>query len=161
MTVSGAIFSIDETYRYALWRRWAEGPYALFVGLNPSTADATQDDPTVRRCIRFARDWGYAAMFMANLFAYRSTDPRALMDAEDPVGPENDAWLRTLARGAGLTIAAWGVHGKLNDREYKVLVTDALGDYRVLGLTAAGHPRHPLYMRADCRPLEPRARDAA
>lgn len=74
-------------YRYALWRRWGDGPHAMFIGLNPSTADETADDPTIRRCIAFARAWGYGALCMANLFAYRATQPADMLAQDDPVGP--------------------------------------------------------------------------
>src|SRR5882724_4976365 len=94
---NGAVLSDCERYRYALWRRWAERPAVLFVGLNPSTADALQDDPTIRRCIRFAKAWGYGALYMGNLFAFRATDPRAMKAEADAVGPDNDGWLRQLA----------------------------------------------------------------
>ena len=80
----------------------------LFVGLNPSTADETNDDPTIRRCIAFAREWGYARLHMANLFAFRATEPRDMMNASDPIGPENDKHLLTLANDSILTVAAWG-----------------------------------------------------
>ena len=88
-----ANFSRCRRYRYALWRRWAPGDdYGLLVGLNPSTADHRRDDPTIRRCIGFARDWGYSGLCVANLFAFRATYPRDLFAADDPVGPRNDAW---------------------------------------------------------------------
>lgn len=150
-----AHFSPCRTWRYALWRRWASSPPAMFVGLNPSTADETQDDPTIRRCIRFARDWGYGGLVMTNLFAFRSTDPRQLNTAEDPIGPANDAALVAAAASAGVVVAAWGVHGTHNGRAQDVIDRGLLGSFTVLGLTADGHPRHPLYMRADCRPLNP------
>jgi hypothetical protein len=150
-----AVFSDCGAYRYALWRRWGQGSAAMFVGLNPSTADETQDDPTVRRCIRFARDWGHDALVMTNLFAWRSTDPLGLRAPHDPVGPENDRHLFELARGAGVVIAAWGVHGTLAGRAERVVESGILGPYYVLGLTKDGHPRHPLYMPARCVPLDP------
>jgi hypothetical protein len=158
---SSAVFSPCRRYRYALWRRWGEGPYVMFVGLNPSTADETEDDPTIRRCIRFARDWGYSALVMTNLFAWRSTDPRGLLATDAPVGPENDATLRRLAADAGGVVAAWGVHGVIDDRAKRVVSTGMLGSFTVLGLTKDGHPRHPLYMPARCRPLNPLTLEAA
>jgi hypothetical protein len=156
-----AIFSPCRTWRYELRRTWSVTPPALFVGLNPSTADERLDDPTIRRCVRFARDWGYGGLVMANLFAFRSTDPRALALVGDPVGPDNDMVLRRLAREAGVVVAAWGVHGVLNCRAQVVVDVGLLGSFTVLGLTKDGHPRHPLYMRADSRPLNPLSLEAA
>src|SRR3989449_11540410 len=103
-----ACFSRCGTYRYALWRRWAAGPQVLFVMLNPSTADAQRDDPTIRRCIGFARRWGCGGIEVVNLFALRATDPRRLRYTRDPVGPENVAHLARAAGRASLVGAAWG-----------------------------------------------------
>lgn len=150
---TGAV--IEGAYRYNLWRAWdvdGAGGRVLFVGLNPSTADARQDDPTIRRCIRFARDWGYGGLWMANLYAYRATDPKALRTAENPIGDRNDHWLLSLARRARLTVAAWGAWPG-PDPHRPANVMDLLGGLHVLGLTAKGEPRHPLYMRADCEPI--------
>lgn len=88
----------------------------MFVGLNPSTADELLDDPTIRRCVAFARSWGYGALCMTNLFAFRATDPDVMKSADDPVGPENDQHLQDLANGASVVIAAWGVHGTFGGR---------------------------------------------
>lgn len=151
--VSGqtAVLSPCRTYRYALERRWSDGPFVLFVGLNPSTADESVDDPTIRRCIRFARDWGYGGLLMGNLFAYRATDPRELAKVADPQGPDNEVWLTTLATRAALTVVAWGAHPMAQGRIRNAV--EALGDVHVLGLTKDDHPRHPLYMRADSKPV--------
>lgn len=155
-----AAFSPDYRYRYALWRDTgalgAEGT-VLFVGLNPSTADETADDPTIRRCIRFARDWGYARLAMANAYAFRSTDPAGLADAEDPVGPENDAWLQKLAGGCEERIAAWGASEHLTaEREERLLhiltYGRSWGINNCLGQTQKLRPLHPLYLRASTRP---------
>jgi len=149
----GVILSDCARYRYALWRRWVQGPAVLFIGLNPSTADALQDDPTIRRCIRFAKAWGYRALYMANLFAFRATDPRDMKAVVDPVGPDNDGWLWQLAYDADLVVAAWGAHGEHRDRAAAVARRLAKR-LHCLGRTTAGHPRHPLYVRRDAR-LEP------
>src|SRR5271157_168450 len=96
---SGATFSLCRTWRYKLWRRWSAAvPMVTFIGLNPSTADEINDDPTVRRCLGFARRWGFGGMSMLNVFAYRSTNPRALRAATDPVGPRNGAALLATCR---------------------------------------------------------------
>ena len=144
----GAEFSDCGAYRYRLTRTWdAERPRIAFIGLNPSTADATQDDPTIRRIVSFARDWGYGGVDMLNLFAFRATDPRDMKAAADPVGPENDRTLVAVAGQSDVTVAAWGVHGAHQGREARI--AGALGDLSCLGTTQAGHPRHPLYLRRD------------
>lgn len=123
----------------------------MFIGLNPSTADEVNDDPTVRRCIRFAQRWGYGALCMTNIFAYRATDPNVMKTQADPVGKLNDRYLKSAAHQAGIVVAAWGTHGAHEDREEKVLGL-LRGKLSCLGTTKAGHPRHPLYLRADTVP---------
>lgn len=147
-----ARFSPCRTYRYELWRRWdVTKPYAMFIGLNPSTADETRDDPTVRRCIRFAQDWGYGALCMTNLFAIRATDPKVMLGAANPVGPDNDETLILMTRYAGIVVAAWGAHGGHRERDQWAQQA-MLGKLHHLGLTKDGKPRHPLYLRADTKP---------
>ncbi len=147
-----ANFSRCRRYRYALWRRWAPGQdYVLLVGLNPSTADHRQDDPTIRRCIGFARDWGYSGLCVANLFAFRATYPRDLFAAEDPVGPRNDAWLRHLGRGAALVVAGWGNHGQHNERALQV--RRHVPALHCLRLNGSGEPAHPLYLPKTLTPF--------
>lgn len=145
-----AIFSPCRRYRYELWRRWAAGPFVQFIGLNPSTADETNNDPTVRRCIDFAKRWGFAALCMTNAFAFRATDPADMKAEPAPIGPDNDATLSAIAARAGLVVAAWGVHGSHLDRERQLLT--ALPRLHCLGITAAGHPKHPLYIKATTQP---------
>jgi hypothetical protein len=148
----GAHLSPCRKYRYALWRRWSGGPQAMFIGLNPSTADETEDDPTIRRCIAFARDWGYGALCMANLFAYRATEPADMLAQDDPIGPDNDEYLRRLAGESGVVVAAWGTHGVHRGRDAAVFAMIPTLHY--LKLTKDGHPGHPLYLPANLRPLE-------
>jgi hypothetical protein len=146
-----AIFSECRRYRYVLGRKWdISRPAVLFVALNPSTADADRDDATVRRCVGFARTWGFGSLIIANLFAFRSTDPRLLDQVPDPVGPRNDHWLKRLSEGASLTIAAWGIHGQIGNRADEIL--PRLTKVHHLGLTKDGHPRHPLYLPASTSP---------
>ncbi len=95
---TGAELSPCKAYRYALWRRWSDAPPVLFVMLNPSTADESQDDPTIRRCISFAKQWGHGGIIVGNLFAFRSPYPNDLQTAADPIGPENNLWLERLAK---------------------------------------------------------------
>jgi hypothetical protein len=131
-------------YRYALWRRWDDGPQVLFVMLNPSTADQRDDDPTIRRCIGLAARWGYAAVAVGNLFAFRTPSPRVLRRAAHPVGRANDRWLQRLAAESGRMIAAWGNDGTLLGRD--VQVRSMLAPLYALSLTRCGQPRHPLYV---------------
>jgi hypothetical protein len=145
-----ATFSEDRVYRYSLERRWGDGKFCLFIGLNPSTADETRDDPTIRRCIRFAKDWGYDALVMANLFAFRATLPRIMKATQNPIGPENDAHLKRLHAEAGMTVAAWGSHGSFQHRSESVC--RMLGNLYCLAVTTTGQPMHPLYIRATTRP---------
>jgi hypothetical protein len=145
-----AAFSPDQkrAWRYELRRVWDEtGDLVAFIGLNPSTADETHDDPTVRRCIGFAKLWGYGGLIMLNAFAYRATNPRDMMAALDPVGPENDSYILAGTAEASITVVAWGNHGRYVDRS-RDLVT-RLGPVWALGITKLGEPRHPLYVRGD------------
>ena len=146
------VFSPCRTYRYTLWREWIGGDgYAMFVGLNPSTADETQDDPTIRRCIAFAKAWGYAGLCMTNLFAFRATDPKDMKAAADPVGPENDYHLLRLWADAGVVVAAWGANGTHRGRDAEV--AKMLRPLHCLALTKDGHPGHPLYLRKTLTPV--------
>ena len=114
---SSALFSECRTYRYNLWRIWDESlDSILFIGLNPSKADESYNDPTINRCINFAKKWGYGGLCMANLFAYRATQPRIMMLADDPIGPENDQILFDLVSKAKIVVAAWGNHGSFMGR---------------------------------------------
>lgn len=156
----GALLSPCQRYRYLLWRDLSEplftdvGGKCLFVMLNPSKADHMIDDPTVTRCMRFAADFGHASLVVANLFALRSTDPDALLREADPVGPENDLTLRGIASEASRIICAWGAHRMVEGRVKDVLAILRADGRKVhhLGLTKDGHPRHPLYLKADVRP---------
>jgi hypothetical protein len=133
------VISTCRRYRYALWRRWdPDRPTVLFVGLNPSIADARHDDPTLRRCLRFAQEWGFGALAVGNLFAFRATDPKRLTRVRDPIGPRNDAWLRRLRGEAAVVVAAWGNGGRLHGREGEARTL--LGELQCLGTTARGCP---------------------
>jgi len=150
----GADFSPDKIYRYSLWRIWdANKPFVLFIGLNPSTADENEDDPTIRRCINFARSWGYGGLYMANLFALRATDPEEMKSHERPVGEDNDKVLMELAKKAGLIVCAWGTHGTHLSQENHVYELLKTYNLMCLGTTNNGHPRHPLYVKSDMEPM--------
>jgi len=140
-----AVFDRTRRYRYLLRRRWAAGPTAVFVLLNPSTADDRRDDATIRRCIGFARRWGCGSLEVVNLFARRATRPADLMRAHDPVGPDNDRYLRAAARRSDHLIVGWGGHGTYLGRARAVeILMDGVRPVHCLGLTRTGEPRHPL-----------------
>jgi hypothetical protein len=149
----GAAMSEDRRYRYALWRRWGDGGRTVaFIGLNPSTADEVNDDATIRRCIGFARSWGYQGLVMLNLFALVSTDPDRLLTDPDPVGPEADEHLRRYTADAALVVAAWGAFPQARARA--PVVVAALGlELRCLGVTKEGAPRHPCRLHSDTQPV--------
>lgn len=165
---TGARFSDCGRYRYTLRREWrpaggaipdpTTGRFlrnAVFLMLNPSTADEFANDPTVERCERYAMSWGYGGLIVVNLFAYRSTDPRVLPDLVDPVGPENDsAILGAAISGDGTVLCAWGNHGGLNGRALTVAEYLVYRGIRLtcLGVNRTGHPVHPLYQPKDLRP---------
>ena len=149
-----AVISPCGTYRYLL-KRCAESmapmkSTALFIMLNPSTADARLDDPTIRRCRAFAKLWDCNGLAVANLYALRSTKPAALWIHPDPVGPENDDYLWNFARECGDVVCAWGSNAR-PERAARVvnIMRDADARLWCLGTTKDGSPRHPLYVRAD------------
>lgn len=143
---TGAVISDCGLYRYRLWRRWADGPCCVFVMLNPSTADATKDDPTIRRCIGFAKREGCGSLEVVNLFAFRATSPDDMKRAVQPIGPDNDRHLLEATRTAdGPVIAAWGAHGGYEGRDRSVRLLLREVSLLCLGKTKNGSPRHPLY----------------
>lgn len=157
---STGVYSDCERYRYALTRVWdAGGPRLLFIMLNPSKATERANDPTVERCERRARALGYGAMRVMNIFAWRETDPKALARAAEPVGAENDALLLAGLAWADRVIAGWGVHGAHLGRgpQVETLLRGAGADLYCLGLSKAGHPRHPLYIAYAKPPIPWRA----
>ena len=146
--VAGAV--IIDNYRYLLWRTWDfRLPRALFIMLNPSTADATQNDPTLRRCIGFAKSWACGSLEVVNLFAFRSTDPAILTQVPDPVGPENDTYTEQAIARASHIVCAWGAHKHIANRYIEVLHILEGKDVYCLGWTKEGLPRHPLYVPAN------------
>ncbi|MBT8114025.1 MAG: DUF1643 domain-containing protein [Arenicella sp.] len=136
-----------------LWRNFSAGEgVLLIVGLNPSTADENTNDPTIRRCINFARDWGFRTLLVGNLFSYRATRPEDLRKSDSPVVPENDLWLMQASKMANLTLAAWGNNGLWKTRHRDV--AQILQSPKCLGLTKTGAPRHPLYVLASQQPVD-------
>lgn len=150
-------FSPCRRYRYTLWREWdmLNSTYLMVIGLNPSTADETQDDPTIRRCIDFAKRWGYGALCMTNLFAWRDTQPSNMKTAENPAGEENQHHMLSCAPGAGVVLAAWGKHGRF--RHQDLTVSQWLSSIGVqlycLRQNKDGSPEHPLYIPANTKPV--------
>ena len=123
----------------------------MFIGLNPSTADEQNDDPTLTRCINYAKTWGFGSICMTNLFAYRATRPKDMLAVSDPVGIENDEWLIEQSQKAGLVIAAWGNTGAHLNRSSEV--KQLIPKLHYLNLNQSGEPAHPLYLKLDLRPL--------
>ena len=147
-----AVISDCQQYRYELRRVWDDSkPFVLFIGLNPSTADAETEDNTSRVCINYAKRWGYGGLLLGNLFAYRSTDQSALYNAAEPIGAKNDAWLKKLQADAKLVVCAWSATGSYQNRDKAVL--SFLRDPHCLTKLKSGHPGHPLYKRSDLQPV--------
>jgi hypothetical protein len=146
-------------YRYRLTRTWdAAKPRALFVLMNPSTADPSFDDPTVAKCCKYARGWGYGGIFVGNTFAYRATSQKELIKAADPVGPNNDQHLIAMAKDAATVIFAYGRpgHKALRPRGLilaRLLVAQAKVKPYVLRLCDDGTPCHPLYLPQTVKPV--------
>ncbi|MEZ5776764.1 MAG: DUF1643 domain-containing protein [Paracoccaceae bacterium] len=161
-TRSRALYSECGAYRYLLTRDWGGGGRILYVLLNPSTATEERNDPTVERCERRARRAGYGGFAVANIFAFRATDPGDLKRAEEPVGKRNDEVLLRAAAKARRIVCGWGNHGahlERGDAVLRLLRTHG-GMLWHLGLTSAGRPRHPLYVSYD-RAFQPLTGDAS
>lgn len=151
---SSAIISECGQYRYFLERKWGIGlPFVTWIMLNPSTADAEKDDPTIRRCINFSKSWGFGGMYVVNLFAFRAAKPERLKRALHPVGPENEHNILYAACNSREIIAAWGGDGSFRNQDKIILALLKEFPINALGFTAEGHPRHPLYMKSDVIPI--------
>lgn len=154
-----AVFSPCRTWRYTLSRWTVQEEHhfnsVLFVCLNPSTADEVKNDQTVTRCAMSAARWGYDRVVVCNIFAVRSTDPKALKVVPDPVGPENDRYIFEEAAKADFIVCAWGEHGRFMDRGAHVAgELAAWHEIHALGFNKSGTPKHPLYLRSDTRPVK-------
>jgi hypothetical protein len=152
---AGATLSPCKLYRFALWRQWDETlPTVVFCGLNPSTADETKDDPTIRRELGYARDWGFGRLVKVNAYGWRSTDPKKMLEQSDPRGPGNLSEVVYWATHAPLFIAAWG--NNILERDawaLRTLLGRAGVTIHVLRLTGKGNPEHPLYLPRNLRPV--------
>lgn len=145
-----AKFSDDRYYRYVLGRFWGNCEVDMpvtWIMLNPSTASATRNDPTIRKCIQFSHHWGYDSLYVVNLFAKRSSDPKDLLLWDDPVGPDNDKWICWAVKKSPTVVLAWGSNGwRWQERVKEVLKLISPRESRCLGYTNHGHPRHPLML---------------
>ena len=144
----GAEFSPNRSYRYRLWRRWGNAAPAYFCMLNPSTANETDLDPTLRRCVGFAKSWGCGGIVVVNLFAVVSPDPKVLLAHPDPVGPRNDEVLFAAADSAKTFVVGWGAFPEAKERARAIMPVLMCGDRAAmcLGTNADGSPKHPLYL---------------
>ena len=141
-----ATISDCQKYRYVLSRTWdCKERIVLFIALNPSTADEKNDDPTIRRCIDYAKNWGYGILLVANLFAYRTKNPEKLRYVKNPVGNDNDQHIIKLSKKANLIVAAWGNEGSLFNRDKEVV--RLIPNLMCLKVNKSGQPAHPLYQK--------------
>lgn len=147
----GATFSDCRNYRYALWRIWdTSKPLIMWIGLNPSTANEEKNDPTIRRVIRFSRDWGYGGVYMMNLFAYVTPYPSELETCQDPIR-ENDLWLDSVSKKCEKIVFCWGSFEQAQDRALEV---GSRFEGVALQINSDGSPRHPLYVKSDIKPID-------
>lgn len=145
-----AIVSKDKMYRYELSRSWdSEKPYVMFIMLNPSTADASKDDPTIRRCINFAKSWDYGGIFVGNLYAYRTTHPKELKQIANPCGSENITHLISMARRSAIVVCAWGNNKGIPQNITKIFYYKRL---YYIEKSVNGTPKHPLYLKGNLMP---------
>ena len=151
----GASFSKCRTWRYLLWRRWSDGDMVAFILLNPSSATEQEEDPTIRRCIGFAKMWGMGGLYILNIFALRSTDPNNLYVADDPIGKDNDRFILDTCRKSCLVVCGWGNHGAFLGRGKHVmrLLNDNGIKAYCLGVNQSGEPKHPLYIGYSSEPM--------
>lgn len=139
----GAVFSPDSIYRYQLLRSWdIDKPKILFIMLNPSTADEFVEDPTIRRIVNYAKDWGYGSVYVGNLYAFRSTDPKGLNSVEDPIGPENITNIQVLIGLVDKVVYAWG-----NERKEPEWLKKIVTNPYCIDISKKGIPKHPLYLK--------------
>jgi hypothetical protein len=151
--ISAASADVRGDYRYTLTRTWDSSAEPLvFILLNPSTADASQNDPTIRRCIGFAKRWGFGGIVVVNLYAYRARNPRDMLAADDPVGTDNDRIIAEVVDG-NTVVAAWGTNAR-HERVAEVLeLIPRTKRLLALEITKYGHPRYPLYVLGEAQPL--------
>ena len=148
-----AILSKDRKYRYVLSRIWNDSePMIMFIGLNPSTADEKEDDPTIRKCIDFAKNWGYGGFYMLNLFAFRATHPEDMFKENEPIGKDNDKYIKEYSKKCDKVMCVWGNNGVYKNRSKEVL--EMLDNAYYLKLNQTGEPAHPLYLKSELVPIK-------
>lgn len=152
-----AVLSSCRRYRYSLTRIWNNQlPKLMFIMLNPSTADETNNDPTIRRCIRYAKEWGYGGLYVCNLFSYRATKPLDLLNTEEPIGEENYMYIKQIAEQVDKVICAWGnkhIVKKILTHQNPLELLDFISSkLYCIELSKDGTPKHPLYLKAHLLP---------
>lgn len=151
----GAIFDVSGSYRYSLWRTWSTNhPQIAFILFNPSTADEQKNDPTIRRCVGFARAWNFGSIEVVNLFAFRATHYEDLFKVDDPIGAENNCFLTQAIECCSAIVLGWGNRGTFlsRDRQVMAFLTGRTNVF-CLGMTKSGQPRHPLYVKGNTSPV--------
>ena len=153
MSQGYCIFTDDRQHRYVLRRTWENKEHLCFIGLNPSVANEVQNDNTVRRVIRYAKDWGFGGLTVLNLFGLVSTDPKGLKSIENPAGAENDYYIRNTMKKHSTIFCGWGNHGKDRNRDSEVIkiITEAGRVPKCLAVNKTGTPKHPLYLKKDLK----------
>lgn len=150
--ITDSHFSACQDYRYAFLQEWdATLPKVMFIGLNPTQMDDNQSNPTLKRCINFAKDWGYGGLYVTNLFARLAATPDLLKQTEQPIGADNDAWLLKLSQECDLVVAAWGNDGNYQNRSANV--RHLLPNLHCLKVNQSGEPTHPLYQPKTTQPI--------
>ncbi len=148
-----AILSKNRKYRYVLSRIWDESkPTVMIIGLNPSTADETENDPTIIKCIDFAKSWGYGGVYMLNLFGFRATKPKDMFNTDEPIGQDNDKYIEEYSKICDKVICAWGNDGSYKNRSKDIL--SKIENTYYLKLNQTGEPAHPLYLKGDLIPIK-------
>lgn len=151
MIHKSAIYSDCEKYRYELRRVWNhKEKLVCWIMLNPSTADAEHNDPSVQRCMNYTKSWKYGGVIITNLFGLRSTDPKKLWSTNEPIGPGNEEFIINADKEADLTVMAWGIHGLYKNQAQHIL--NFLRQPHFLSLTRNCCPRHPLYLKKNLQP---------
>jgi len=150
--IKDAIISSDDKYRYVLSRIWDESKSkVMIIGLNPSTADASYDDPTIRKCIKYAKSWGYGGIYMLNLFAFRASKPKIMFSVDEPIGVENNQYLMDYSLKCDKVVCAWGSDGNYKNRSSEI--KSKLSNLHYLARNKSGEPSHPLYLKPELTPI--------
>jgi len=161
--IKRATLSPCKQYRFQLERSWGKpvtrNSTVGFIGLNPSTADATHDDPTIRKCIAYAQAWHFKKLIMVNLFAWRATNPNELLETNHPVGALNDKYVDAALKQCRLVVACWGEYGTILNRSDD-LRTRYPKRLMCLSTNQSGEPTHPLYLPATLKPVRLRKKSS-